>query len=464
MDDDTPGSQEAFCDEGIEASQSSGVMVALQFPVLRGNELLNWQALANVTVNLLGVAILALPYAMAEAGPLFGLFALPVAVKSSYSTWKMLVELSAFDGTIAGRLSYPEIGRRVLGSEGHLAVLVSYVLYSGGLLVCQLSALSDILFIFLPEWQGWTLWFAMFLACPGVCWPTPPSGKLFAVTCIGGVFALIVTLLTVSADIGGEVGPKADFDFGMPSFTGLLNGLAIFVAQFSAHCSFEVTTSIFDAEEDFGGVLVNFAHAYTFAFGVSLALAMAGYVHFGHNIQSNVLLSWSSVKSTQPVMQWFQVTQAVYILVLLVGTSLSARPCVASLQEIFGASRRGFTGPSHSPQKALPVLLGCGAVSWLQGTRSSGLGSSLKWLGAFGASPLVLLLPPLFYVEMARRQGGRPMLSPENATALIPAALGLLLTISAIFEIVSSSMSSPAGHRGDRTAVSLTNITASRWR
>lgn len=41
-----------------------------------------------------------------------------------------------------------------------------------------------------------------------------------------------------------------------------------------------------------------------------------------------------------------------------------------------------------------------------QGTRSSGLGSSLKWLGAFGASPLVLLLPPcITWIDVDCRRG-----------------------------------------------------------
>lgn len=438
-------------------------MVALQFPVLRGGELLHWQAMVNVTANLLGVATLALPYAMAEAGFIFSCVALLVAVKASYSTWKMLVELSAFDG-IAGRISYPEIGRRVLGVEGHLAVLVAYVLYSGGLLVCQLCALSDVLLIFLPDWQGWTLWLAIALASPGVLWPKAPAGQLISVSCIGAAVALAVSLLMVSADLGAQAGPSLSEGFKGPSFTGLLSSFAIFLAQFSVQSSFEVTTAIGDLEEDFGGVLVNFANAFIFALGTSLALAMAGYVHFGSNVQCNVLLSWTAVESPLATLQWLRVTEAVYILSLVVGASLSSRPCVASIQEILGGSRRGFTGPSHSPQKALPVLLGCGVISWLQGM-SSGLGSSLKWLGAFGASPLVLLLPPLFYVEMARRQGGRSLVSPENATSMIPLALGLLLTIGTFFEIVTSSMSSPLGHRGDRTVTSsLTNITASRWR
>lgn len=70
----------------------------------------------NIALNLLGVATLGLPFAMAQAGALFSCLSLAIAVKSSFETWKILLTLSAFGG---GRLSYPEIGRRVLGAEAN---------------------------------------------------------------------------------------------------------------------------------------------------------------------------------------------------------------------------------------------------------------------------------------------------------------------------------------------------------
>ena len=43
----------------------------------------------NIVVNLLGVATLGLPFAMAEAGPIFGCLGMALTVKSSYQTWKV---------------------------------------------------------------------------------------------------------------------------------------------------------------------------------------------------------------------------------------------------------------------------------------------------------------------------------------------------------------------------------------
>ncbi|CAJ1332249.1 unnamed protein product, partial [Effrenium voratum] len=102
-----------------------------QYPLLCGRQLSPWQAKVNVTANLLGVATLALPWAFAEAG-LLGAVVLAVVAKTSHRTWQMLLELSAFDGQLVGRASYPEIGRRVLGVEGHLAVLVALVFFAAG--------------------------------------------------------------------------------------------------------------------------------------------------------------------------------------------------------------------------------------------------------------------------------------------------------------------------------------------
>ncbi|CAJ1359955.1 unnamed protein product [Effrenium voratum] len=295
-----------------------------------------------------------------------------------------------------------------------------------------------------------SLMMALAVSAPGVCCP-PPQHLAWAMLCLGLAATLTTSLIAVSAIVPGltEVPALAAVSLWPKSLRGLLNCFAVMLAQFSAQSGFEATAASDDAEELGGRGPANSGNAFAIAAGLSSALALGGYLHFGENVHSNVLLSWAAV----PSKTWLQVVQLAYLVPLAAGAALASKPCVVCIQEIF-ASRRG-SGAGHSERLALLVLMCCGVLTWAL----QDLGHALRFLGAFGASPLVLMLPPLFYVEMARRQSGRTMLCAENGLALMPAVLGILLTVLCFFDVLQSSMSSPPGHRGERATVALPNLT-----
>ncbi|CAE8591622.1 unnamed protein product, partial [Polarella glacialis] len=162
-------------DDGGVSSAAKGSFSTLQFPLLTGSSRgpLKFEAAINLCTNLLGVGTLALPWALAQGGLLLGTSALLGAAWASRTTVAMLVDLSAFDGAGIGVASYPDIGRRVMGPEGMVAVLAAHLLYSGGLLACYLAALADVLELLVAQHVGLSprapfVLAAAALAAPGV--------------------------------------------------------------------------------------------------------------------------------------------------------------------------------------------------------------------------------------------------------------------------------------------------------
>ncbi|CAE7741901.1 unnamed protein product, partial [Symbiodinium sp. CCMP2456] len=430
-------------------------------------------ALVNVSANLLGISTLALPWAMAESGFVPFVLVLCVVMLACRSTWKMLLDLSAFDGSVICRASYPELGRRVYGPEGHVAVLLAILLYSTGLMACQISALADILDLLMEDWRVLPLSrprLAPVIVGAAACFPgvllAAPRSMALAVGALLVASLLLTCLLLMAASetfpgAAEEPGASEDLDLGWGSAGGILDCAAVLVAQLAAHASFEETASVdtADAEEDFQrGPAADTVTAFTVAAPISLAMASAGYLRFGRLVQGDVLQSWHG--ATGPGAIVLRAARSAYAVVLVGGVALASKPCLATFNELAG-NRRSMQGQRATPQhRGAAVLSFCALCAWLE----EDLGHLLRLLGALGASPLVLLLPPLFHIEMARRQFGRDIFSLENLSAMFIMVLGVVITGGSLLKIITSSMSPPAGHRGERAVVSsLANITTHRW-
>jgi hypothetical protein len=119
---------------------------ALQYPLLQlSNDDLQsrTEATLNLLNNLLGVAIMAMPRAFANVGLLNGsVIMILMALANRYT---LLVVLKMSRTALEQEPSYPEIGKRVFGQQGLMAVLVSYILLTGGCLVGMIIGLSDAL-------------------------------------------------------------------------------------------------------------------------------------------------------------------------------------------------------------------------------------------------------------------------------------------------------------------------------
>ncbi|CAE7258129.1 unnamed protein product [Symbiodinium natans] len=303
-------------------------------------------------------------------------------------------------------------------------------------------------------------------AFPGVVLAAPRSLALavFALLTACSLMACLLLLAAVETFPGAAEAPGAseELDIGWRSAGGILDTAAVLVAQLAAHASFEETASVdsADAEEDFQrGPMADTAAAFAVAAPISLAMASAGYLRFGRDVQGDVLQSWHG--ATGPGAVILQASRCAYAVVLVGGVALASKPCLATIQELLG-TRRSAPGAAQraSQHRGAIVLSLCALLTWLQ----EDLGRQLRVLGALGASPLALLLPPLFHIEMARRQFGRDIFSLDNLGAMFIMALGVAITAGCLFDTIASSMSPPAGHRGERVVVSsLENITTHRW-
>eukprot|EP00930_Biecheleria_cincta_P031452 TRINITY_DN21831_c0_g1_i1.p1 TRINITY_DN21831_c0_g1~~TRINITY_DN21831_c0_g1_i1.p1 ORF type:complete len:519 (-),score=82.90 TRINITY_DN21831_c0_g1_i1:137-1672(-) len=460
-------------------SSCPGPFTALQVPMLHGPDgrPQRGQAAINFTANMLGVSILGLPWAMAQAGVLGAALALALVAWASRAAMTMLMNLSAFDGAEVGKASYPEIGRRVVGPEGQVAVLAALLLYSGGLVTCQLAALADILESLAGEFEGQAfatpraafVMLAVMLSGPVAVLKTIPSNVILSLACLGaGAFFIGSLLLLLGADLVS--GGSQDVSFSGGSFAGFLLAATVFVGQLSAHGALEACC--FDHAEEIGSSchgtprLQDQAQtrlAYGIVLPIVAILALAGYLRFGREVRGDVLLSWSIAEdagigtaASLVGKQWQQLARIGYAVVLIMGLACASKPCRASAQELFASRRRFGVHPSRTYHRTAASCLGsCACLAWMV----RDLDQLLLLLGAFGAAPLCLLLPAIFTIEMARRQDNRPLLSVENLKPVAVGLLGLLLILTCIVNLIGESVSSPAGHRGKRVMVHLANIT-----
>lgn len=479
--------------------------MVLQYPLLHlGKEgpLSRREAVANMVVNMLGVGVLAMPKAIAEAGLLASslvLFGLAVA---SRETLLLLLSL----GARAGHRwpSYPEIGKCALGPQGLVAVFLVYLLYSGGLLTAFMVALTDLLQQTVIDFQGTpdvprfpALAAAMVLCVPGMVTKSLHFAAVLSGACQAGAALLVLSLLAacwgdvLPAWLPGAAedapGVAEDVAFLPHGLGGLLKAGSLFAAQLTLQAGFVEVLGMgrgraLELDSPLGsgqGRFASFAsagsgahdpctvdmeatsrNAYVAAALLLSSVGSAGYMRFGGSVAGDVLASfgtgYSVVSGVRRVV--LLVARGVYSFTLVTSAAFVAAPCRAVVLELF-AARRSVGGASNraSRRASVFVLLSCGFVAWLQ----RDLAEVLSFVGAWAAGPLSLVFPSLFAVELARRQEGRPIVHPRNAWHVSRLLVGALLVLGHLVESVAFALSQPPGHRGQRiTVMDLSNITS----
>jgi len=238
---------------------------AVVYPLLRlgdGDAQTRTEATLNLLNNLLGAGILAMPQAFAHAGLITGLALMGVIALANRYTLLMVLQLSE---THLEESSYPEIGRHVFGQRGLLAVLATYLLFTGGILSAYVIAITDI--FRQAEALQWMPRFvlvamATLVVMPGAMLRSLRQVALLSAICMVGVCVLAVVLIAVC--VGDALSPRlvnapiedpsraGDVDLFRGDPRRLLAGAALFALQFSVQAGgIEVLSRIApDAGED----------------------------------------------------------------------------------------------------------------------------------------------------------------------------------------------------------------------
>eukprot|EP00439_Symbiodinium_sp_Y106_P013330 s5932_g1.t3 len=142
-----PTSRAGSGQSSLTASLAPPSAMALVYPLLRlprrGTAQTRCEAILNLLNNLLGAGLLAMPRAMADAGLVSGLFVMGLVAVANRHT---LLQVLWMSHSVLGseKCSYPELGRHVFGQKGLIAVLIGYILFTGGILSAYLVVLVDL--------------------------------------------------------------------------------------------------------------------------------------------------------------------------------------------------------------------------------------------------------------------------------------------------------------------------------
>lgn len=495
-EDDFDGSY-SFRERGTPAPFS-----VLQYPQVQLAECSQsrTEVVVNLFINLLGVGVLATPSALASSGLLAGLVILGGMAAASRQA--LLLLLGTGMGIPCER-PYPELGRLAFGPQGFATVLVLHLVYAGGMLAACLASLAEMLgqvvstllgVVTLP--RGMLVAVAVMLCIPGALTRSLVFTPTMAVTCVVAAALFVFALpLYCIADLlpswfpGAPIDPGGiaeDVAFGGLGLGGFFAAARIFAFQFSVHAG---ALELFGAaafgagsaddgqemgspgrrsgrglqhneESSQAAEEVSF-RAFVGSAPVVAAIAMVGYLRFGAAVSGDLLVSLTTDRNGSGINdsildKVFALVKLAYCGVLIASVAFITVPGRNAALELFLVRRSAAPSSRTFRRATLAFLAACACVAWFV-TDLSGL---LSVVGAWGAAPLVFVMPAACSMELARQHHGRPYVSPSNLTALLLFFMGGLLMFSSVCSFLSLALTYPAGHRGHRiVTMNLNNIT-----
>mmetsp|Transcript_51865 Transcript_51865/g.116251 ORF Transcript_51865/g.116251 Transcript_51865/m.116251 type:complete len:587 (+) Transcript_51865:48-1808(+) len=453
--------------------------MALFYPLLRlpnrGGRQTRCEATLNLLNNLLGAGLLAMPRAMADAGLFSGLAVMGIVAVANRYTLLQVMWMS-HSVLSSEKCSYPELGRHVFGQKGLIAVLVAYLLFTGGILTAYLVVIVDLLrqLTSLAAAPRFVLVGVAVLVClPGASLRSLRHVALVSGVCMVGVCCLVVILTSVcvsdvlSPDLVNapveEASRPGDVDLFRGDLRRLLSGAALFSLQFSVQAGgIEVLGHLAAEEEQDEANMTSLLAAedisqlaFFIALVFSSVMGSAAYIRFGDHVAGNVLLDFSPSAPYLPLMlSWIS-----YGFVVICSFAFIIVPCRMAAVDIFALRRRN-SGDNHDAvtkekfHYLNALILGfCSLVAWMV----SDLSRVLTFVGVWATMALAFVLPGAFLIELRRRQEGLPLLSTSNAVPLLLIAFGLVVVCSSTVEFVTSAWGAeperPIGARGHRAFV-----------
>lgn len=456
---------DALRSRGGRPASSSSSFTALQYPLLQlGGDVdqqTRTEATLNLLNNLLGVAIMAMPRAFANVGVLPGLFLmLLMAVANRYT---LLVVLRMSTTALEDQEpSYPEIGKRVFGRQGLLAVLFCYLLLTGGCLIGMVIGLADTLDQLTHTEAPRFVWVlaAVVLCMPGSLLRTLRGVALLSGVCMVGVVTIVVTLSAVC--VGDVLWPSQRAFDGVSSIynetlatlpptvadntahwmsmdaRGVFATTSIFALQFSIQAGgIEVLTRMAPDEEGsasdgYDNGLPSAERVTNMAYAIAALLCgtvgIAGYMRFGSQVKGNVLLSFT----VEEHLMEMTLIRIAYVFVITCSFAFIIVPCRFAAYDLFGLRRRNVAGDSpEGISKAVFRRTTCCIllVCLLFALFVTDLAQMFNYVGTWATMAIAFILPCAFQLELRRRQEGTSYKSPANGPLLLLVLLGLIIML-----------------------------------
>ncbi|CAJ1407070.1 unnamed protein product [Effrenium voratum] len=383
--------------------------MALFYPLLHSGRQTRCEAMLNLLNNLLGAGLLTMPKAMAEAGLITGLAAMGiVAVANRYTLLQVLwMSHSVLSNE---ECSYPELGRHVFGQKGLIAVLVSYLVFTLGILSSYLIVLVDLLALTALRGAPRLLlvFFAVLMCTPAALLRSLRHVALVSAVCMLGVGCLVVVLTSVSVRdvLSGDMenapiemaGNAGDVDLFRGDLRRFLSGTALFSLQFSVQAGgIEVLSRVDhgqneEAPNSMSSLLAAeriSEVAFTLALFLSATLGTAAYLRFGDKVAGNVLLDFNP--SYAPLLvSWIS-----YGFVVVCSFAFIMVPCRLAALDVLALRRRDNPSIESVPKERFmsltAALLGvCAVVAWTV----TDLSHVLKFVGVWATMVGVFLCEP----------------------------------------------------------------------
>jgi len=448
----------ALRSRGGRSADATAPFSPLQFPLFQisgGGLQTRCEATLNLLNNLMGSALLAMPRGFANVGLLSGLALMPLMALANRYTLLQVLRMSQS----SEEASYAEIGKRVFGRQGLLAVLTSYLLLCSGCLVAGLIACSDILRQVLdvhadtPRYVFVAL--AVVICAPGALLRSLKNVAFLSAICMIGIITITLVLSVTcisdvlsAADAEGVAvnSSEASWRLVRSDPRGLLMTASMFALQFSVQAGgIEVLTRVapsaqrqdaLDEEDSDGGYeptgIADAEGISRISFAISVLLSCTcgctGYLRFGDGVEGNIL--WSFDKDSQGHDFALTLARVAYMFVIVTSFAFMMVPCRCAAFDVCGVRHRSI-GDSDNLSKTtfnrvtVLILLCCSAVACVV----TDLAMMLDYVGVYATMFLAFLLPCSFLVELRRRHEGLPIFSGKNLLPLILIAFALAILI-----------------------------------
>ncbi|CAN0002186.1 unnamed protein product [Ectocarpus sp. 4 AP-2014] len=382
--------------DGVEASTTNGVETADRFERYPSGNSSSAGAVANFVNTIVGAGIVGIPFATAQSGLWAGIFMICLAALLNVKSTTMLITA----GEKVGRLNYEELMEVFFGSAGtHVFTLFAGVLAFGAMSAYLIIVGDTVPMIAHASGidTGALADRASVIGIVGVFCMLPLSllkdlSKLAYTSCLSVLADVLLTVIVLVAasgaarelpdvdrsDVNTFIRPTIFAGFGAISFS--------FVCQ---HSSFLVYRSMSERGVDRWATVTRWS--VSIALVMSLTLGVAGYLSFADGTEGNILNNFTHEHMPATVARAFLALTMVFTYPLEM--YVARHVLDASLfQTCLGK------GPITTVRHYWITVI-IWALTLTLALSTANLGSVLEIFGAFGASAIGYVLPPLLYMK-----------------------------------------------------------------
>lgn len=384
-----------------------------------------------------GTGVLFLPKAFSNGGLLFSIILLAFFGLLSFWCYLILV----YTKVATGVSSFAEIGNKLFGPWFQNLILFSIVISQVGFVAAYMVFTSENLRAFIvnsTSWEskdinlGWLIVAQAFILIPLSFIRDITKLSLLAVLAnffiLGGLITIVYYILVEYLFTSkGQFGPGIEFLFNQSEFS-LFIGVAIF--------AFEGIGLIIPIQESmiypdrFPKVLAQVIVTISL---VMIAMGTIGYLTFGENIQTVILLN---LPQDSPMVS---LTQLLYSFAILLSTPLQLFPAIRLMESNLFFRKTGKNSPKVKWAKNLfrtiSVLLIC-VIAYYGGQN---LDKFVSLVGCFACIPLVYVYPPILHIKSCCQSDGSLSMNERKKRFWLANVDYLLVVIGMVAMVYTTS-------------------------